>query len=189
MRDLLASVFTRKYLTGLAIVIILVAAVYGLWYWDTQKDRERSRQEFRQAEEEWAEAEKRAKTAEAPSVSATPSAITYSTTETTVTKDSPEYKCACINAGCEVELSDDLVANFGYVFDSLMAKFPGYTRLNIANIVCAAKERIDTSTIAKKSLLEVAHEINNSVPIEAAGVVSLEEVAAAYVGLLRQYGQ
>lgn len=102
-------------------------------------------------------------------------------TTTTVTKDSPEYKCACIQAGHEVDLTDPLVTNFKYVYDSLQSKFPAQTRMGISDIVCAAKERIDTTTTAKKSLLDVAHGINNNAYLST----SLEEVAALYIGMVR----
>jgi hypothetical protein len=100
---------------------------------------------------------------------------------TTVTTSSPEYKCACIQSGYEVALSDPLVTNFKYVFDSLQPKFPSKTRMGISDIVCTAKERIDTTTTAQKSLLEVAHGINNNSSLSS----SLEEVAALYIGMVR----
>lgn len=104
-------------------------------------------------------------------------------------EDSLEYKCAVINNGGPVSLSDPLVANFKYVLDSLQSKYPSYTREQISDIICMAKERIDTTTTAKKSLLEIAHGINNGITAEVAQSITLEEEAALYVGLVRQSGQ
>ena len=121
-----------------------------------------------------------------PPAPSPPSAVTTPlpptpTPSTTVTTSSPEYKCACIDAGHEVELTDPLVTNFKYVFDSLQSKFPSNTRIDISDTVCAAKERIDTTTTAQKSLLEVAHGIDNNSSLSS----SLDEVAALYIGMVR----
>ncbi len=115
-----------------------------------------------------------------PATTAQP-APTPAPMETTISTASPEYKCASIQSGSEVALNDPLVTNFKYVFDSLQPKFPSKTRMGISDIVCAAKERINTTTTAKKSLLEVAHGINNNSSLSS----SLEEVAALYIGMVR----
>ena len=80
-----------------------------------------------------------------------------------------------------MELSDPTVTNFKYVFDSLQSKFPSETRMGISDSVCRAKELIDTTTTEQKTLLEVAHGINNDSSFSPV----LNEVAAYYIGQVR----
>jgi hypothetical protein len=104
---------------------------------------------------------------------------------------------ASILSACQVEGSPNLECptggvqsnSFKSIFDSLQAKFPGRTRTEISDVICAAKERIDTTTTAQKTLLQIAREINASVPTEAIGAILLEETAAAYVTLVRRFGE
>ena len=122
--------------------------------------------------------------------SVTPSTATpYVSPSQPLTKDSPDYKCACIQKGYEVELTDPLVYSFQTVFNSLQSKYPSETRMSIADYICKAKELIETETIVKKTLLEVAQEINNGITPEIAQSISLKEEAALYVTLVKQNGQ
>lgn len=120
-----------------------------------------------------------------PSTTPSTSSNTPAPTSTTIKKDSPEYLCASIQKGYEIELTDPLVNQFKVALDALQITFPGSTRMKIADVLVAAKKMIDEQTTAKMTLLQLAQELNKSVPPEARGTVTLEETAALYVSLLK----